>query len=169
MKKFIIALLVNNESGVLTRISGMFARRGFNIDSLVVGVTEDEKISRMTITMTGEDADRDQIIKQLGKLHDVYEIMEMEPGKIVSREMILIKVSADSGNRQDIMDAANVFRNKIIDYAPDSVLIEATGESCKIDAFIELMKPYGIIELCRTGIVSMHRGAVCLKNNSNNN
>ncbi len=165
MKKFIIGLLVSNESGVLTRISGMFARRGFNIDSLVVGVTEQNDLSRMTITMTGEDYDRDQIIKQLEKLHDVYVIKEMEPKKTVSRELILLKVAVDSSNRQDIMDAASVFRNKIIDYAPDSLCIEMTGESEKLDAFIELMKPYGIIELGRTGIVSMDRGSDCLKNN----
>ena len=163
MKKFIIGLIVLNQSGVLTRISGMFARRGFNIDSLVVGETEDPKFSRITITMTGEDYDRDQIIKQLNKLHDVYEVQEMSPESIVSRELIIIKVAATSETRQEIMNAANVFRNKIIDFSRESLCIEMTGEGTKLDAFIELMKHYGIIELCRTGIVSMNRGLQCLK------
>lgn len=164
MGKFIIGMLVLNQSGVLTRISGMFARRGFNIDSLVVGVTESDEISRMTITMNGDENDRDQIIKQLEKLHDVYEVKEMIPDEIVSRELILIKVAANSSNRQEIMDAVSVFRSKIIDFAPESLCIEMTGETGKLEAFIELMKPYGIIELCRTGIVSMDRGPKRLKN-----
>ena len=165
MKKFIIAMLVSNQFGVLTRISGMFSRRGFNIDSLTVGETENRGYSRMTVTMTGDDADRDQMIKQLGKLHDVQEIKEMDPEKSVSRELILIKVAANAQNRQDIMDAVNVFRNKIIDFSPNSVCMEITGESSKLDAFIELMKPYGIIEMCRTGLISLDRGNICLKNN----
>ncbi len=164
MKKFIIGMLVSNQSGVLTRISGMFGRRGFNIDSLVVGVTEHPEFSRMTITMTGEDYDRDQIIKQLEKLHDVYEVREMLADEIVSRELVLIKVAADRKTRQEIMTAANVFRSKIVDFSTDSLLIEMTGESSKLEAFIELMKDYGIIELCRTGVVSLDRGATCLKN-----
>lgn len=163
LKNFIIGLLVSNQSGVLTRISGMFARRGFNIDSLVVGETENKDFSRMTITMTGDDYARDQIIKQLQKLHDVYEITEMSGDGIVSRELILIKVAANQSNRQEIMDAANVFRNKIIDFSPEALCIEMTGEISKINAFIELMKPYGILELCRTGTVSLHRGTRCLK------
>lgn len=163
MKKFIIGLLVANQFGVLSRVSGMFSRRGFNIDSLTVGVTEDPQFSRMTVTMTGEDGDRDQMLKQLRKLQDVKEIREMDPAHSVTRELIMIKVSANSSNRQDIMDAANVFRNKIIDYSPNAVCMEITGESSKLDAFIELMRPYGIIEMCRTGMVSLDRGTVSLK------
>ncbi|MBE6637674.1 MAG: acetolactate synthase small subunit [Ruminococcaceae bacterium] len=162
MKKYTIGMLVSNQFGVLTRISGMFGRRGFNIDSLVVGVTEDPARSRMTITVTGEDTDRDQIIKQLEKLQDVFVVREMIPEKIVSRELILIKVSANSETRQEIIDAVNVFRNKIIDYTPDSLCIEATGETSKIEAFLELMRRYGIIELCRTGLVSLDRGTKSL-------
>ena len=162
MKKYTIGMLVSNQFGVLTRISGMFGRRGFNIDSLVVGVTEDPARSRMTITVTGEDTDRDQIIKQLEKLQDVFVVREMIPEKIVSRELILIKVSANSETRQEIIDAVNVFRNKIIDYTPDSLCIEATGETSKIEAFLELMRRYGIIELCRTGLVSLDRGTQSL-------
>lgn len=166
MKKFVIGLLVKNRFGVLTRISGMFARRGFNIDSLVVGETENHEFSRMTITMTGDDYARDQIIKQLSKLHDVREIDEMAAEDIVSRELLLIKVRATNETRHEIMDAVNVFRNKIIDYSPTVLCIEMTGETSKLDAFIDLMKPYGIIELCRTGKVSLHRGAKALKINS---
>ena len=163
MKKYIIGMLVSNQSGVLTRISGMFGRRGFNINSLAVCETENPEFSRMTISMIGEDYDRDQSIKQLQKMHDVYEIKEMDPKKIVSRELALIKVKADKKNRQEIMDAVNVFRSKIIDYTPNSMCIEMTGETDKIEAFIKLVKPYGIIELCRTGVVSLDRGTMSLK------
>ena len=164
MKKYTIGMLVSNQFGVLTRISGMFARRGFNIDSLVVGVTEDPTRSRMTITMTGEDADRDQIIRQLEKLHDVHVVREMIPSTIVSRELIMIKVAANAQTRQEIIDAVNVFRNKIIDYTPQSLCIELTGEASKIEAFVELMKTYGIIEMCRTGQVALDRGLKSLGN-----
>ncbi len=163
MQKFIIGLLVSNQFGVLTRVSGMFSRRGFNIDSLTVGETENREYSRMTVTMTGDEYNRDQIIKQLRKLHDVKEVKQMDPERCVSRELILIKVRATSENRQDIMDAVNVFRNKIIDFSPQSVCMELTGESGKLDAFIELMKPYGIIEMCRTGMISMDRGVTSLQ------
>ncbi len=165
MKKYTIAILVSNQFGVLTRISGMFSRRGFNIDSLVVGVTEDPKLSRMTITMTGEDDNRDQIIKQLEKLHDVYVVKEMIPETIVSRELILIKVKCTPQTRSEILDAVSIFRTKIIDYTAESVCIEVTGETTKAEAFIELMRSYGIIEMCRTGSVSLDRGATCLNNN----
>lgn len=163
MNKYIISMLVSNQSGVLTRISGMFGRRGFNISSLAVCETENPEFSRMTITMLGEDADRDQSIKQLQKLHDVYEIKEMNPNEIVSRELALVKICANRETRQDIMDAVSVFRNKIIDYTPESICVEMTGETDKIEAFIKLVEPYGIIELCRTGIVSLDRGSKSLK------
>lgn len=163
MKTFIIGLLVSNQAGVLNRISGMFSRRGFNIDSLVVGETENKDFSRMTITMTGTNYDRDQIIKQLQKLHDVKKVTEMSGDSIVSRELILIKVKADQSNRQDILDATKVFRNNIIDFSPNALCIEMTGENSKINAFIELMEPYGILEICRTGTVSLHRGTKQLK------
>lgn len=162
MKKYTIGMLVLNQFGVLTRISGMFSRRGFNIDSLEVGVTQNPTLSRMTITMTGEDADRDQIIKQLEKQQDVFVVREMIPDSIVSRELILLKVRTTATNRQEILDAVNVFRNKIIDFTPESLCIEATGETSKIEAFIELMRQYGIIELCRTGTVSLDRGTKSL-------
>ena len=166
MKRYVIAVYVENKYGVVARVSGLFMRRGFNIDSLEVGVTEDPERSRMTITMTGEDYDRDQIIKQLEKLQDVFVVREMIPETIVSRELILIKVATTSANRQEIIDAVNIFRNKIIDFTPDSLCIEATGETSKIEAFIELVRQYGIIELCRTGTVSLDRGTKSLTNNN---
>lgn len=163
MQKFIISMLVSNQFGVLTRISAMFGRRGFNIDSLTVGESENSEFSRMTVTMTGDDYSRDQIVKQLSKLHDVKKIKVMDPANVVSRELILVKVRATKETRQDIMDAVNVFRNKIIDYSPDVLVIEIAGEAGKIGAFIELMKPYGIIEISRTGLVSLDRGETNLK------
>ena len=163
MKKFIIGMLVSNKFGVLTRISGMFSRRGFNIDSLTVGVTENDNYSRMTVTMTGDDYARDQMIKQLSKIQEVKEIKEMLPDSSVIRELIILKVSITNETRQNVMDAVNVFRAKIIDFAANSICLEITGDTGKLDAFIDLMKPYGIIEMCRTGAVAMERGNVSLK------
>ena len=165
MKQFVISIRVSNKFGVLSRVASMFSRRGFNIDSLVVGVTENPEFSRMTITMSGEDPDRDQIIKQLEKLHDVCVVDEMKPESIVSSELILIKVACNPQNRSEILDAVNIFRTKIIDYTAESLCIEVTGETSKVEAFIELMRGYGIIEMCRTGSVSLDRGAKCLSNN----
>ena len=163
MKKFIIGMLVSNKFGVLNRISGMFSRRGFNIDSLTVGVTENENFSRMTVTMTGDDYSRDQMIKQLSKIQEVKEIKEMNHDTSVIRELIILKVALTPETRQSVMDAVNVFRAKIIDFGAESICLEITGDTGKLDAFIELMKPYGIIEMCRTGAVAMERGKESLK------
>ena len=165
-RRFIISLLVDNKFGVLQRISGMFSRRGFNIDSLTVGVTENPELSRMTVTMTGDEFARDQMIKQLSKLYDVRKIVEMTDTSSVQRELVIMKVSANSKSRQDIMDAANVFRTKVIDFSPESVTLEITGDKSKVDAFIEIMDNYGIIEMCRTGIIAMERGNKTLKHDN---
>ncbi|MBQ2391972.1 MAG: acetolactate synthase small subunit [Clostridia bacterium] len=165
-RRFIISLLVDNKFGVLQRISGMFSRRGFNIDSLTVGVTENPELSRMTVTMTGDEFARDQMIKQLSKLYDVRKIVEMTDTSSVQRELVIMKVSANSKSRQDIMDAANVFRTKVIDFSPESVTLEITGDKSKVDAFIEIMDNYGIIEMCRTGIIAMERGNKMLKHDN---
>lgn len=162
-KKFVIALRVQNKFGVLTRVSAMFSRRGFNIDSLTVSQTETEGVSRMTVVMEGDDYTRNQIIKQLSKLNEVLEICEMEQGDSVVRELALIKIACDQSTRQDIITTANVFRCNIIDYGIDSMVITVTGESSKLDAFISLMKPFGIIEMCRTGAVALERGTGTLK------
>lgn len=164
IKQYIIAILVANQFGVLTRVSGLFSRRGFNIDSLTVGETESPEFSRITVALRGDKASKEQIIKQLSKLHDVKEIKEMKPEETVVRELLLIKVKSDDSSRNKIIDAVSVFRSKIVDYTTDSVCIEITGESSKINAFIDLLKPFGIIEMCRTGVVVLQRGIDCLKN-----
>ena len=163
MNRYTIGLLVNNRYGVLSRISCMFARRGFNIDTLTVGATEDPELSRMTITLMGTEHDRDQFIKQLAKLHDVLSVSDMSESNSVNRELVIIKVRADQNVRQEIMNVANVFRAKIIDYSPRSMMLEITGDKSKVDAFVELMSDYGLIEMARTGTVSVKRGEYSMK------
>ena len=163
-KKFIIAVLVANLSGVLSRVSGMFTRRGFNIDSLTVGETESSSFSRITITFHGDDILKDQIVGQLKKLHDVKEVQVMDSSSTVIRELLLIKVRNTPESRQDVMTAVEIFRSKIVDYSPKALCCEITGEASKINAFIELLKPHGILEMCRTGLVALERGENCLKN-----
>lgn len=159
MQKYIIAVLVSNTSGVLTRVSGLFTRRGFNIESLTVGHTENPAYSRMTITFMGDEYDRSQVLKQLGKLHDVKIIKEMLPDKAFARELVIMKVSTEGqGVRDEVFAAIAAYKAKQLDYTAKAISVELTGESGKIDAFIEEMKPYGILELCRTGTVAMDRG-----------
>ncbi|MBP3481252.1 MAG: acetolactate synthase small subunit [Clostridia bacterium] len=162
-KQFVIAIRVSNRFGVLTRVSAMFSRRGFNIDSLTVSPTETDGVSRITVTMQGDDYARNQMIKQLSKLNEVLEICEMKSDSSVIREMALVKIKCDSATRQDIITTANVFRANIIDYGTDSMVIIVTGESTKLDAFIKLMKPFEILEMCRTGAVALERGEDCLR------
>lgn len=157
--KFVLGILVSNQYGVLMRVTSLFARRGFNIDSLSVGETEDKAYSRITVTATGDDCTKEQIIKQLRKLHDVVKIDLMPPESTVIRELTLIKLRATGQTRGEIVDAVNVFRCKVVDFTPDEVCIEMTGQSSKIDAFIEFVKPYGIIEMCRTGAIALQRGS----------
>ncbi len=158
MEKFVIAVLVDNQFGVLTRVSGMFTRRGFNIDSLTVGETEDPNYSRITITLTGDDSVRRQVVKQLKKLYNVKEVKVLDHSTTVCREMALIKLKNSPETRQDVMAAVDIFRSKIIDYSPNTLCVEITGESSKIEAFIALVKPLGILEMCRTGVVALERG-----------
>ncbi len=164
MKKYIVGMLANNDAGVLTRITGLFGRRGFNIESLAAGTTEDPKLSRLTVTFTGDEYTRDQVIRQAFKCVDVEYIKELPLEKCISRELVMMKVAIDDANiRRDVMDAIAAFKAKQIDYSAKAIVVELTGESAKIDSFIELMKPYGIMELCRTGTVAMDRGTDCLK------
>ena len=158
MKKHIITVLMSNKSGVLTRITGLFARRGFNIDSLVVCNTENEQTSRMTMVVTAEEAIVAQIIKQLDKLFDVVKVTELDPENSVSRELMMIKVNVSAAQRSEIDTTCTIYKAEIIDLSPESVVIELTGKSSKLDAFIELMRPYGIIEMTRTGLNALHRG-----------
>lgn len=164
MKKFVFAILVANKSGVLTRVSSLFTRRGFNIDTLTVGETQSPEFSRITISMMGDEYIKAQLMKQLSKLHDVKHIEIMHRDETVTRELLLIKVKNSSETRQDVLSAVDVFRSKIVDYSPDALCIEITGETSKINAFIELVKPFGIMEMCRTGIVALERGSNCLRN-----
>lgn len=162
MKKHLITALVLNQSGVLTRISGLFARRGYNIDSLSVCNTEDEKFSRLTLVATGDNATIQQVIKQLDKLVDVIKVSELDLSQAVQRELLLIKVKVSASQRPEIDTTCNVYKAKIIDLSPESVVIEITGESGKIDGFINIMQPYGIIEMARTGLTALERGTASI-------
>jgi len=159
--KFVIAVYVDNKAGVLTRVTAMFTRRGFNIDALTVGETEHSEYSRITIAMSGDPYAKEQLINQLKKLLVVkkVEALEEEP---IKRELMLIKVCNKSKYRSDIMTAVDVFRASVIDYSPESMCIEVTGSPSKIDAFVKLMQPFGILEMCRTGIVALDRGSKTL-------
>lgn len=163
MEQFVISILVANRAGVLTRVSSMFTRRGFNIDSLTVGETESPEFSRITVTHRGDKAICDQIVKQLEKMYDVQKVQVMQRDTTAARELLLIKVKHCADQRQDIMSVADVFRAKIIDFSQEALVIEIQGATSKINAFIELLKPYGILEMCRTGLVALERGGNCLK------
>jgi acetolactate synthase-1/3 small subunit len=158
-----IAVIVENKSGVLTRIAGLFSRRSFNIDSLSVGATDNPDYSRMTITVHGDEDVLEQVIKQLSKLINVIRVSELEPMESVERELAVIKVSADRENRGEIMQIVEIFRASIIDVSARSMIIEATGDEEKIDAIVQLLRQFGIKELARTGKVSMVRGTRVIK------
>lgn len=158
MRKKVFQLLVDNTSGVLSRISGLFSRRGYNIESITAGVTADPRFTRITIVTSGDDEILDQIEKQVAKLVDVRDIKELEPENSVYRELALIKVKTDSSQRQGVIAVADIFRAKIIDVASDSLIVELTGNQAKIDAFINLLEGYEILELARTGIAGLGRG-----------
>ncbi|MBQ8858716.1 MAG: acetolactate synthase small subunit [Clostridia bacterium] len=158
MSKFVIAVYADNKYGVLTRVTSMFTRRGFNIDTLTVGETESPAYSRITICLSGDGYAKEQLINQMKKLYNVkkVEVLENEP---IKRELMLIKVKNSSETRADILAAVDVYRAKVIDYTAGELCIELTGDPTKIDAFVQLMLPYGVLEMCRTGIVAMERGA----------
>lgn len=158
MRKKVFQLLVDNTSGVLSRISGLFSRRGYNIESITAGVTADLHFTRITITACGDDDILDQIEKQVAKLVDVKDIKELTPDSSVYRELALIKVRAKASDRQGIIAVADIFRAKIIDVAPESLIIELTGDQDKIEAFINLLEGYEILELARTGLAGLGRG-----------
>jgi acetolactate synthase-1/3 small subunit len=162
MKRHVVSALVENRSGTLSRVSGLFSRRGFNIDGLTVGVTDDPSVSRMTIAVTGDEAVLDQIVKQLGKLVDVIAVRELEKSSCVRRELMLVKVSADESNRPAVIEIAAIFRSRIIDVSPATITIEATGDSDKLDGLLLLLRPYGILEIARTGLVALERGSLVL-------
>ena len=152
-----ISVVVQNRFGVLTRIAGLFSGRGFNIDTLNVGPTQNDKISRMTIVVVGNDQVLEQVVKQLKKLVDVPEVHDFKDGDVVDRELILIKVKANSSSRPEVMQICDIFRAKIVDVQASSLAIEVTGDESKIDKFLALMKPFGIVELSRTGRIALPR------------
>ncbi|HZI91856.1 MAG TPA: acetolactate synthase small subunit [Thermoleophilaceae bacterium] len=157
-RKHVLSLLVENTPGVLARISGLFARRGFNIDSLAVGPTDDDSISRITLTVDGANHPIDQVTKQLHKLVNVIKIRDLEPEESVARELALFKISADGDSRGQIMEYADIFRGRIVDVSKRSMTVEVTGADDKIEAFERAIRPFGLIEMVRTGEVAVSRG-----------
>ena len=158
MKKRVLSLLVDNTSGVLSRVAGLFSRRGYNIESLTVGETADPRYSRMTIVAVGDELILEQITKQLAKLVDVVDIKVLNAENSVNRELVLVKVRVDGEDRQSVISMVNVFRGKIVDVGVDSLIIELTGQQSKLDAFLRLLKDDEILELARTGITGLSRG-----------
>ena len=165
MPKYTIAVLVKNEFGVLNRVTSMFRRRQFNINSLTVSETETDKYSRITVTYDSDPRLNHQIITQLCKLPDVCKVKELESDDSINCELMLIKVKNDSGTREDIRTAADAFKAETVDYTHDSVVMRIAGDSKRIDAFITIMQEFTILEICRTGIVSLERGSKTITEN----
>ncbi|MDR3115364.1 MAG: acetolactate synthase small subunit [Treponema sp.] len=159
MKQHVVSALVENRAGTLSRVSGLFSRRGFNIDSLTVGETEDTSISRMTIAVTGDDSVLEQIIKQLGKLVDVIAVQELDPSSCIRREIMLVKIRADEKTRPAVLEIVGIFRSRVVDVSSVTITIEATGDLEKLEGLLLLLRPYGILELARTGMVALERGS----------
>ena len=159
MGRIVLSLLVDNTAGVLSRVAGLFSRRGYNIESLTVGVTADERYSRMTVVSTGEQEILEQIEKQLRKLEDVLDIKELKQGHSVYRELIMVKVRANANERQAISAISEIFRATIVDVGRESLTVMLTGDQSKLDALINLLGDYEILELARTGLTGLSRGA----------
>jgi acetolactate synthase I/III small subunit len=157
-RKHVLSILVENKSGVLTRIAGLFARRGFNIDTLTVGPTDDDHISRVTLTVDGAIHPIDQVTKQLHKLINVLKIRDLEPEDTVARELALFKISADGTQRGELMQITEIFRGKVVDVTKRSVIVEVTGTTEKVEAFESMVRPFGLIEMMRTGEIAIARG-----------
>lgn len=158
MSKHTLSVLVENKHGVLARVAALFARRGFNIDSLAVGPTEYPEISRMTVVVDAEATPLEQVTKQLNKLVNVIKIVELDPGSSVQRELVLIKVKADLETRSHVLETVQLFRAKVVDVGPDAVTVEATGTEDKLEALIRVLEPFGIRELVQSGMVAVGRG-----------
>lgn len=162
-RKHIVSALVVNHSGVLSRVSGLFSRRGYNIESLTVCKTENPKYSRMTIVVLGDDYILEQIVKQLDKLHDVKKVTVIKKDDAVERELLIIKLAVSIEDRDKAIQVADIYKAKIIDLSPNSMIFELTGEDDKLDNFIEVLKDFKIIELARTGLSALHRGETSIK------
>jgi acetolactate synthase-1/3 small subunit len=156
--RHIISALVQNQPGVLAHVAGMFAARGFNIDSLVVGRTEDPELSRMTIVVIGDDRVLEQVRKQLGKIVPVVKIRDFAGVACIERDLMLLRVHATASKRPEVIELVNLFRGRVVDVAKDSLLVELAGPEEKLEAFIDLVRPYGIREMARTGVIAMQRG-----------
>jgi acetolactate synthase-1/3 small subunit len=157
-RKHVLSILVENEPGVLARISGLFARRGYNINTLAVGPTDDDAISRITLTIDGAEHPIDQVTKQLHKLVHVLKIRDLEPAETVARELALFKIDADAHTRQEISQLSEIFHGRVVDVARKSITVEVTGSEEKIEAFESLVRPFGLIEMVRTGEIAVQRG-----------
>ena len=163
MQRFIIAVLVRNQLGVLNRVTSMFRRRQFNISSLTVSETESASFSRITIQSEGDQVKKEQLVNQLYKLPDVRSVAELNTDKTVCRELLLIKVANEPEHRGDIRAASDAYEGKIVDYTKESIIIQMVGDSRKIDNFVNLMRDFTILEICRTGVVSLERGATTIE------
>jgi acetolactate synthase-1/3 small subunit len=167
MKRFTVAILVNNQFGVLNRVTSMFRRRQFNISALTVSETESAKYSRITVISESDDIGKQQLINQLYKLPDVCSIVELYPSETVSRELLLIKVANHPETRSDVKAAIDAFEGKIVDYTREATMVQMVGDSSKIDAFINLLRDYDILEICRTGAASLERGDTTIRRVTN--
>lgn len=156
--KHTLSVLVENKPGVLARVAGLFSRRGFNIDSLAVGVTDKPEISRMTVVVDVEEHSLEQVYKQLNKLINVIKVIDLQDENSVQRELVLVKVKAEPSNRADVVGIVEIFRGKIVDVGKGTLSVEVTGPASKLRAFEELMRPYGIVEVVRTGMIALPRG-----------
>ena len=157
--RHVLSILVANNAGVLGRITGLFSRRGYNIDSLSVGTTEDPRYSRITVSLFGDERVMEQIQKQVAKLVDVLDVVELIPESAIYRELCFIKIEAESSMRSEVFSVAGVFKAKVVDITLGTITVEMIGDQAKIEAFIELMKPYGILEIVRTGLTAIARGS----------
>jgi acetolactate synthase-1/3 small subunit len=158
MSHHVLSLLVEDKPGLLTRVAGLFARRGFNIESLAVGLSEIDGLSRITAVVDVEDLPLEQVTKQLNKLVNVIKIVELDPVQSVQREHMLIKVKVDNSSRSGVLEAVNLFRARVVDVAPDALVIEVTGDSGKVQAFLRVLEPYGIKEIAQSGLLAIGRG-----------
>jgi acetolactate synthase I/III small subunit len=159
MSRHTLSVLVENKPGVLTRVAGLFARRGFNIHSLAVGPTEHDDLSRMTVVVDVEVLPLEQVTKQLNKLINVIKVVELEPAASVQRELLLVKVRAEAATRAQVLDVVHLFRAKVVDVAADALTIEATGDAAKIEALLRVLEPFGVRELVQSGVVAVGRGS----------
>lgn len=165
----VVSMLVDNNSGVLARISSLFARKGFNIDSLTVSATDNEAISRITITTEGDDKTLDQILSQTGKLIEVRSVIAIDKETSIQRELLLVKIAADEKMRSVIREVADVYKASVVDLSVDSMVVELTGKPAKIDGFLAVIEQYDILEMCRTGVTAIERGNDILEKKKNKN